>query len=287
MRFSYWIRQTVSGTFQKWKGNLVMVVCLAISFLVLAAFVLITVNLRGIYQKLKGDVEIEVYLDDAISPQKIRSLESNIQGYPEVEKVTYKSKGSAFIQMENYLGREVITGLDSNMLPASFQVTLKKEHKKHQTISILAAKIQNQAGVEETEFGGEWLTRLDKALKVFLAADLIFGILVTLSTAMMVSNFMRASILSQAESIQVMNLLGASRKDIHLPFLFQGMILGGCGAALGLLLTGAGYAIFRMQFPSIVFFSYHLIPLLVLWGMVSGAAGSFGAVKKQLALTFP
>ncbi len=282
MRLGYMIKQTVCGILQKWRANLAMVFCLALSFLVLTAFVLITLNLRGISQKLKGDIEVEVYLDDSITPQQIQYLRSNIQSYPEVENVTYKSKEAAFIQMEKYLGKEVTTGLDSNVTPASFQVALKKEYKKYQQISLLAAKIQDQAGVEETEFGGEWLRKLDKTFKVFFGLDLIFGILVTLSVALMVSNSMKVAILSQAESIQVMNLLGASRKDIYLPFLLQGMIMGGLGAVMGLLLIWVGYTLFCMNFMKITFFSFYQMPALVLWGIVSGAGGSFWSVKKQL-----
>jgi cell division transport system permease protein len=282
MRFNYLIKQTFHGISLRWRANLTPVVCLATSFLVLTTFLVVTINLRGISQKLKGEVRIEVYLNDKITPEQIRSLRAKVQSSPEVENVIYRSKGEAAALMEDYLGKEYMNGLDSNAFPASFQVSLKEAHKKFQPMSMLASKIRLQEGVEEVEFGGEWLSKLDEVQRVFFVVDLVFGMLITLSGALMVSSFMRVAVLSQTESIQVMSLLGANSKDIHLPLLLQGMILGGLGASLGLLLIWAGYALFSVKLLSITFLPSYMILGLILWGMILGGGGSYWSVKKQI-----
>ncbi len=274
------IKQAIYGIFQRWKANLTLVGCLASSFLVLAIFLLITLNLQNITEKLKGEAQIEVYLLDGITPEQIVLLRSTIQGYPEVEKVIFKSKEEAATQMEDYLGKEILKGLDSNPLPASFQVSLREEQRKFPIISRVSSEIQNLDGVEEVEFGREWLSKLDNAWSVFLTVDWIFGILVTLSVVLIVSNFIRVTVLSQTESIRVMKLLGASWKDIHLPLLLQGMILSGLGGLLGLLLTRGGYALFPIKSASLTFLSFHMMLGLVLGGMILGGGSSLWSIKK-------
>ncbi len=280
MRFGYLIKRVFEGIFKRWRANIILVICLASSFTVLATFLLITINLQGMSQKLKGKVQIEVYLNDRITPEQTRSLQVKIQSFPEVETAVYRSKEEAVTQLEDYLGKETLSGLDSNTLPASFQVSVKIEHRKFQPISLLASKIQNQEGVEGVEFGGEWLSKLDKALRVFYAADLIFGILVALSVVLIVSNFMRVEVLSQSESIQVMSLLGASWKDIYLPLLLQGAILGGLGAGLGLVLVWTGYTIFSAKLVNLVFLPFHMMAGLIIWGIILGGGGSLWSTKK-------
>lgn len=208
MRISYLVKKTFAGIFQRWRANLILVICLALSFLVLDVFILVTVNLWGLSQRLKGDVEIEVFLQDEITPEQIRSLRENLLNSTEVEEVIYRSRGEAFTEMEDYLGEKALRGLDSSTFPASFQVRIKKEYKNSRQISSLTDQIGNREGVEEVEFEGEWLSKLDRTIKIFLTGDVIFGTLITLSVILMVSNFMRVAILSQAKSIQVMNLLG-------------------------------------------------------------------------------
>jgi len=282
MRISYLVKKTLEGIFQRWRANLILVVCLALSFLVLDAFLVITVNLWDLSQRLKGDVEIEVFLQDGITPEQTRSLRENLSNLTEVEKVIYRSEGEAFIEMEDYLGEKTLSGLDSNTFPASFQVGIKKEYRNFQQISSLATRIGNQEGVEEVEFGEEWLSQLDRTVRIFLTGDMIFGILVTLSVILMVSNFMRVAILSQAKSIQVMNLLGASWRDIYLPLLGQGMILGGLGALWGIGLVWTVYALFSLKWINLAFLPFYSITGLTIWGMILGGGGSYWSVKRQM-----
>jgi len=283
MRISCLIKKTFEGIFQRWRGNLILMVCLALSFLVLDAFILVSVNLWGLSQRLKGDIEIEVFLQDDITPEQIRSLHENLLNFTEVERVIYRSKGEAYAEMEDYLGEKTLSGLDSSTFPASFQVGVKKEFNNFQQISSLADRIGNQEGVEEVEFGGEWLSKLDRTTKIFLIGDMIFGTLITLSVILMVSNFMRMAIFSQAKAIQVMNLLGASWRDIYLPLLGQGMILGGLGALWGIVLVWTVYALFSLKLISLTFLPIYLIAGLTIWGMILGGGGSYWTIKRQRA----
>ena len=282
MRISYLIQQAFNGLFKRWDFNLVLAVCIASSFLVLNAFLLITHNLQMVTQKLKGEVQIEVYLKEDLTPPRIDSLLKIMQSFPEVEKVKFRSKAEAFAQMENYLGKELLEGIDSNPLPASILLSLKKEYRGFEQIVKVASKAQSQDGVEEVDCGGGWLKKLDQAISIFFMVDIVFGIFITLAITLIVSNFMRVVVLSQAESIQVMNLMGASRRDIFLPLCIHGMILGGAGSALGLLFAWAGYLIFSTRIITITFLPFYMIIGLIIWGMILGAGGSFLSIRKHL-----
>jgi cell division transport system permease protein len=281
MRTGYLIKRTFELIFRKWKANLILVVCLILPFLVMDAFLVITANLWSLSQKLKGDVEIEIFLKDDIAPQQTRSLREYLLNQTETERLTYRSQKEAYAEMRDYLGEKTISGLDSSTFPASFQLGIKQEYKNFRQVSSLADRIKNRQGVEGVELAGEWVDRLDRAVRIFLTGDLVFGLLVGFSVMLMVANFMRISIFDQTKSIRVMSLLGASRRDIYIPLISQGVILGGAGAWLGVGLIWSGYVLFSRKWIHLSFLPLSLTFALIFWGMILGGGGSLWSVKKQ------
>ena len=284
MRISYLIRRALYGLKRRWGFNLILVVCIASSFLVFGSFLLITQNLKAVEQKLKGEVQIEVYLNDDITPLQLHLLLWSIKRLPEVEKVDYRSKQEALAQLKDYLGEDLVEGLDSNPLPASFLLSLKREHRGSEQVAEVASKVESKEGVEDVEFGGAWRKKLDQAISIFLIGDIIFGIFIAIAVIMIVSNFMRVVVLCQAESIRIMYLMGASKADISFPLLVQGMLLGGAGASVGILFLWSGYLIFQSQILSLTFLPFHMIFGLIGWGMILGAGGSSVSLREHLEI---
>ena len=284
MRITYLVKQAFYELKRRWGFNLILVVCIASSFLVFSTFLLITQNLKSVEQKLKGEVHIEVYLNDDITPLQLHLLLWSIKRFPEVEKVEYRSKQEALAQFEDYLGKDLLEGLDSNPLPASFLLNLKREHRGFEQVVEVALRVQNREGVEDVEFGGTWLKKLDQVLTIFFIVDVIFGVFIAITVIMIVSNFMRVVVLSQAESIHIMSLMGASKGDLSLTPLMQGLLLGGVGASLGILFLWVVYLIFSARILTIAFLPCHVILCLIAWGMILGAGGSFFSIRKHLKI---
>jgi cell division transport system permease protein len=141
-------------------------------------------------------------------------------------------------------------------------------------VARVASGIQKEDGVEEVVFGGTWLKKLDRVISVFLMIDLALGTCMALAIVVIVANLTRVTVRLRAESIRIMSLLGAGSADISLPFLIQGVSLGGLGALLSMLLLWVGYLILTSQFLAIRFLPVHMVVGMVVWGMALGAGGS-------------
>lgn len=284
MRIFYSINQALHDLKRRWSFSLILMFCIAFSFLVLDTFLLITLNLRNVGRRLKEDVQIEVYLNEDVTPLQLHLLLQNIKRVPQVEKVEYRSKQKALAQLEKYLGEEFLRGLDYNPLPASFLLSLKREHREFEKVAEVASHVYKQPGVEDVEFGGVWLKNLDKISAIFFKVDILFGIIILAGIMVMISNFMRIVILSHAESIHIMSLMGADKSEVSRPFLLQGLLLGGGGALLGILFLWMGYIIFSNQIFTIRFLPFYMISSLIGWGMILGLGGSFFSVRKHLQI---
>ena len=282
MRVSYLISQALRAMKGSWRTNLALLLCVASSFLVFGSFLLITQNLKTVEQKLKGEVQIEVYLDQDITPLQLHLLLQSMRRFPEVERVKYRSQREALVQLGNYLSKELLDELETNPLPASFLLGLREGFKGFEEVAGVASRLKSRDGVEDVEFGGGWLQNLDRASFILLTVDVLFGIFIAVVVIMMVSGFMRMVVLMRAESMQIMSLMGASTKDISLPLIMQGWLLGGGGALLGMLFLGAGYLLFTHQVIAVDFLPFSQILGMIAWGTLLGAGGGLLCIGKQV-----
>jgi len=284
MRISYLIAQVPYLTKKRIKTGLILLLCIASAFLAFGTFTLITLNLRAAVYKAKGEMQIEVYLDDRITSAEFHALLQTMKRLPGVDKVKYKSRREALVQMESFLGEDLLQEPDSIPLPASFLLALGREHRRFEEVSRVAARIEGESGVEDVVFGGASLMKLDRTISTFLVVDLVLGVCMALVVVVLVASLAGTVARERADSIRIMRLLGASGADISLPLLIQGILLGGLGALLGMLLLRTGHLFFTSRFSPAEFLPAHLLAAMILWGVILGAVGSFIQAKRILRL---
>ena len=284
MKISYLIAQVSYLTKKRIKTGLILLLCIASAFLACGTFALITLNLKAAAHQAKGEMQIEVYLDDRISSAEFHSLLQKVKGLPGVEKVRYKSRREALAQMESLLGEDLLQESDSIPLPASFLLALGRDHRRLEEVTRVATRIEGESGVEDVVFGGASLMKLDRTISTFLVVDLVLGICMALVAVVLVASLAGAVARERADSIRIMRLLGASGADVSLPLLIQGILLGGLGALLGMLLLRMGHLVFISRFSPAEFLPAHLVVAMILWGIILGASGSFVQARRIFRL---
>lgn len=274
MRISLSVRQTFFGIVGKWRQSAFSVTCIALSFLVLGSFLLLVLNLEEIKGKIKGKVQMELYLAEDITSLQLHKLLGTIRDCPEVERMEYRSRRDALVQMESFLGIGSLEGLDPTALPASLLLSLGREHRGFRQVRELAFRLRSQEGVEDVEFGEAWLERADRTAHMFLIAMIIFGAIIVVALVTIVSNLMRVVVRSQATVIRTMDWLGAKADDIGSFLIMQGLLLGGAGALTGTLFLWMVYSVFTSRVSTITFLPIPVILGLIGSGMILGALGA-------------
>jgi cell division transport system permease protein len=257
-----------------WRQNLVVTICLALGWLALGSFLLLFLNLSHAEERVKGEVQMEVYLIDDITPLQLHFLLKSLENLAQVKQVEYRSRRDALLQMENLLGPEALTGLNADALPSSFLLHLKKGHRSYQQVSGLATRVKAWEGVEDVEYGGNWLKRADQDSRTLFLGITLFGGLVALALAAIAANFTRSAARSQKEMVHIMTLLGASRGDAAIFLLMQGLLLGGVGALIGLAGLRAMHWLLAGTLLTNEFLSSLIILCLIAAGAILGALGT-------------
>jgi cell division transport system permease protein len=277
----------------RWRA-LAAIGTIAVSFLIVGIFLIITRNLGALLSDWKEQFQITVFLEDGITAEQLSLLKKRIQSESAVKAMTYTSKEEALQNFRRELkGKEsLLEGLGENPLPASFQIRVNESSQTPEALGKLSAFLTRLEGVEDVMYGQEWVDRLAAAVRILRLLGLSVGLALSLASVLIVSNTIRLAVYARADEIEIMRLVGATKMHIRAPFLLEGMIQGGLGAGLALLLLYGAYRATLWQLqqaPGPVlgvemgsFLDTHWIAAMLLAGAVVGAFGSLISVGRFL-----
>jgi len=282
--------------------NLVSIGMIASSLFLLGVFLLTTVNLQEMIRKFEERVKISVFLRDGLNKERREALKKKISLLVGVKEVIYISKEEALQIFSEDLRdwAELLGSLETNPLPASFQIILKEEFKSPEKMAQLVKQISSLEGVEDIEYGERWITPINRWIRIILLADFFLLVMACLSSILVVSHTIRLTIAARRETIGVMKLVGARDGFIRRPFLIEGLFQGLSGSTLAALLLYLCYRfilfeasqlfslegetekkllLFQNRGLSIQFLPNQWIIWFILGGAILGLVGSGWAIR--------
>jgi cell division transport system permease protein len=275
-----------------WRGRqsaLLSTGTIALALFVLGGFLVVTANLERLAAEWSSAAEMSVYLDDEITDEERKAIESALTPSDIVAAHEYVSKETAldrFKQTFTDLGESIGT-LGENPLPASYEVRLRPGPATEAGVEALSDKLRETPGVSDVRFDRQWLTRLTSAIAVIRGVGLVMGAVLTIAAALTVASVVRLALHARRDEIEIMQLVGAPSAYIRGPFVMEGVIQGGVGALTAVATLAATFFALRasylvplaaaMNVSSIRFLPLELALLLVIGGMAVGCAGGLVA----------
>jgi cell division transport system permease protein len=280
------VAEAMSGLLRRRVSGTVAVLIMASSLLMLALFSLLAINLDRLLQSVRSGIDVTVYLDDAITDSQRDVLHDDLLKIEGVLAASYISREQALEQFRGELGddAQLLEALEENPLPASFRLRLAPQLQSSAAIEDLCHNLQQYPGVEEVDAQVDWIRRLDRLTRVFVAVDVLVGILVLVSALFVVSNTVRLTIEEGARRVEIMKLVGATNWFIRAPYLMTGALQGAMAGALAMGVLIGAYRLMSRQVDGILFFAADQVLGFVLLSTLLGAAGSYAALRRHLRL---
>ncbi len=242
-------------------------------------------NMTLTEEQLKSSMTVNVYLQDKMSLEQIITLQKEFSALGGVRSANYVSKEDALAQMKQRFGAQMLEGMENdNPLPASFVLNVDQSIIDPGQSEALLKKLRSFPGVDDVVFAGEILTRLGKIMRAIEVLGLAFSILVAFAAIFIVANTVRVAISERRKTVEIMQLVGATRGFILTPFVLLGGILGLAGAALSTagLFWMTGYVskhLFKIAFLE----PYEMIAFLLI-GLLLGMVGALTAAQRYLKI---
>jgi cell division transport system permease protein len=276
-----------------WRGRqsgLVSTATIALALFVLGAFLLVTANLERLASEWSTAAEMSVFLSDDATPDQQRVVAAALAPGRVVASTEYVSKADALARFRQTFSELAgsVDSLGENPLPASFDVRLRAG-STGADLDALAARLRPIAGVADVRYDRQWLNRLQSAIGVVRGVGLALGIILTVAAALTVANVVRLALYARRDELEIMQLVGAPQIYIQGPFVLEGVLHGGFGAAAALAGLAVAFLALRGRYldplaSALTLSSVRFLPaeaclLLVVGGMVVGCLGGLVAAR--------
>ncbi len=220
------IREAIRGMIHNKMMVFVTIAVISFSLIILGGFSILTINGLRFINVAESKIKIEAFLVDGLSTTEVDSLSNRISNIEGVIDIRYVSKDEAYKSFKDRLGKDkdMLEALSVNPLPASLEINIAPGYKTLDNLDKISLKIGLFSGIEDVSYGKRWIARIDKIIKVLLLADLIFGIILLVSSILLVTMTVRLNVESRRDHIDIMRLVGATDSFIRIPFIFEGLI---------------------------------------------------------------
>ena len=291
-----YFRDAAKSVLRNFSLSLASISCITITLIVVAISIVISYNIESIATEIKKDVTMIVFVDNDATKEEVEKIEQDIKQISNIDSVVYKSKTDSADELakDDDKFSTVIEEWteDTNPLLDSFMIKVKDIEKIKNT----AEEIKNMDKVNAVNYGEEMVEQL---LPVFEVIDKVcIGAVIALIvvTAFLIANTIKLAIFARKTEIEIMRLVGASNVSIKVPFIIEGLFLGGIGAVIPIIVTIYGYTTLYDYFGGSLFtsslakilepipFVYYISVILLIIGMLVGMFGSYRAVKKYLKI---
>ena len=237
-----------------------------------------------------SQLELSVYLEPGV---QAFDLESIMGKMPEVAAVEVITKEKAWTALVKEFGLTDIDGATQQLGGNPLVDEMKVKALSPQVVQNLATQLAKLPGVDVVQYVDEAVKRVAQLHRGLNWITLTITIILTLTAIAVTTTTIRLIVMARRQEIEIMQLVGATRTWIYLPFILQGISFGLLGGALAwsfISLTQQFLNRLLINQPDFIQFLRHglqlttsqtlLLPLILLsFGATVGLMGSLFAVR--------
>lgn len=290
----YFLDEALASLRRGFRTALMAVLTIAVAFLVLGGFLVLTSNMERAFARWQEAAEFSIYLDDRATQDQRSAILKTAQESAQVAAVDFVSKEQALVRFKQSFGAlaEATAEMPANPLPASVEVRLRPDADPA-AVEALAAQVGTAPGVSDVRYDRMWIDRLTRAASLVRTWGLVLAALLVGAAALTVASVVRLAMVARRDEIHIMQLVGSPIAYIRGPFVMEGLIQGGLGAGVALVglwilfgmmrrsaaswFSGVGGAI---DPTSLGFLSLPMVVGLLVAGMGVGSLGGFIASRE-------
>ncbi len=261
--------------------SVLSVVTIAFSLFAFGLFGLAAINIRKALEQVEERVEVRGFVGPGTEIESVAAAMKDVGEFPEVARVDYVSEERALERARKEMG-EFADVFESGVLPASIEVHLRPGFGSPANVKSVADRMRTYRFIDDVRYGEEWVEKLYRLRNIATVAGIALGLAFAAVAVIIIGATIRMAVLSRAEEISIMRLVGATDMFIRLPFLLDGLVKGTIGGILAVLFTWVAHRTVNEYFLRTVFFDRELIFLGIIGGAVIGVLGSLVSVGRHL-----
>ncbi len=233
------------------RAALSSVVSVTLVLYVLGLFGLIALHANSLSAFVRENLLLQVFLDEEATAGPINQLYRELKVSPFTKSIQYINKEEASGLLKRDLGEDFVSFLDYNPLMASFNINLRADYARRDSILPVKARLNLHPIVKEVYYQENALQLLDEHADQVI---LIFGglsLVLLITSLILINQSVKLSLFSQRFLIKTMQLVGATRSFIRKPYLIKALFNGFISGVLAVLLLVASMAVAQYRLPEL------------------------------------
>ena len=288
--FKFFIREGAGNMFSHGFMSFAAIGITVACLLIMGTFTLVAYNANVNLADLQQENAVLAFVDDALTEQEARALQTKIENVNNVADCTFMSRDEA---KENYIARydgdELYGDLPADVFRHRYVIHVTDPDRIMET----KEAVDQVAGIAKA--------RADQAVaEGFTTARNVAGIIsialiaiLLLVSVFIISNTIKLTTFDRRDEIAIMKMVGATNGFIRWPFVYEGMLLGLFSAVIAFGLQWLQYtAVARGIGTSDTLQILTVVPFVKIWqpvalvflgaGILVGVGGSLTAIRRFL-----
>ena len=288
--FKFFIREGAGNMFSHGFMSFAAIGITVACLLIMGTFTLVAYNANVNLADLQQENAVLAFVDDALTEQEARALQTKIENVNNVADCTFMSRDEA---KENYIARydgdELYGDLPADVFRHRYVIHVTDPDRLMET----KEAVEQGAGIA--------MARADQAVaEGFTTARNVAGIIsialiaiLLLVSVFIISNTIKLTTFDRRDEIAIMKMVGATNGFIRWPFVYEGMLLGLFSAVIAFGLQWLLYtAVARGIGTSDTLQILTVVPFVKIWqpvalvflgaGILVGVGGSLTAIRRFL-----
>ena len=264
--FGYYVQEGLRGLLSHAFMSIAAIIIIAACLLITGSFSLVALNIQYNLEGLMAENEFLAYVDDTLTEEQARALQSQIESVPNVANVTFISAEEAKNSYLEDLGADddLYSSLPSSVLRHRYSISVDDLNLLPETIQ----GVMNISGIADYSAAQDVANGFISVRNVVTVVTIGMVAVLLVISLFIISNAIKLATLSRQEEIAIMKMCGATNGFIRMPFVIEGIVLGLVSAILG----------FACQWGI-----YELLINTIRGSARDGAAGGYDSIRSDSA----
>ena len=246
---------------------LTAILSLFISLYIIGALATAGNNTHKVLHYLRSKYKIEVFFNQDISNEQAIGLIHKIKKIEGVRTATIIEKEDAVRIFKDQFGENIVELLGYNPLPVSAVVNVDRGRRDPLRVEPIIKEIKTIPNVDDIRYQGNLINKIERNYKRIMDKLPYLSGVIILIAVLIIYNTIKLSVYSRREVIETLQLIGASKAFIKLPFMIEGTLIGIISAALvfpSLYISIKGLNYFISSFTSLSL-KINFDPFVLVW----------------------
>jgi cell division transport system permease protein len=245
------------------------VISIALVLFLLGLLGLLILNAKKVSDHFKEQVVMTIYLNETAKDIEIKQLETSLAMADYVKSTKYISKEEAAESMKAETGEDFMDFVGFNPLQNSIDVNVKADYVTQTYLDSISEVTTAKKFVEEVRYDNDLVTLMNDNVKRISKWILAISAIFALIAVLLINSSIRLAVYSKRFIIKTMQMVGATKRFIRKPFVWQSVKLGIIGSIVAMI--GMAVVLFYLNktFPEVEFLNNPMLLVSLFVGILA------------------